>query len=417
MNEATRVCPACPPPTMEDWKTRITQIRPVEKQASDPEQACLVLIYPAGAELGKRYELAGAKEITIGRGADCDIQVDRDSVSRRHAKVTRAGTGWTVADLGSTNGSYVNDAQITQYSLRDGDLLKIGNAIFKFLVGGNIETAYHEEIYRMTIIDGLTQAFNKRYFIENLEKEIPRCTRHQRPLSLVMFDIDHFKKINDEHGHLTGDYVLKELARRVRTRVRKEEVFARYGGEEFALTLPETSRDQSMKVAEDLRRLVSAEPFDFEGDHIAVIDLARRRHDGERGRRRRVHQDGRRQSLQGQARRPQQGHRLGLRPPALESPGRAERSAGGRRDYIDVQMVAQVICEVVAAGGGVGVPVAPVPRSMEMVSSSQVVALAGEPLDAQLGVSVRCAGCTTGWQLGGSLHVAGVGDTKQLPLL
>ena len=93
--------------------------------------------------------------------------------------------------------------------MRDGDLLKIGNAIFKFLVGGNIETAYHEEIYRMTIIDGLTQAFNKRYFVENLEKEIPRCTRHQRPLSLVMFDIDHFKKINDEHGHLAGDYVLR----------------------------------------------------------------------------------------------------------------------------------------------------------------------------------------------------------------
>jgi diguanylate cyclase (GGDEF)-like protein len=255
---------------MEDWKTRITQIRPVEKPASDPEQACLVLIYPAGAELGKRYELAGTKEVVIGRGGDCDIQVDRDSVSRRHAKVSRSGTGWVVQDLGSTNGSYVNDAQITQYGLRDGDLLKIGNAIFKFLVGGNIESAYHEEIYRMTIIDGLTQAYNKRYFVENLEKEIPRCTRHQRPLSLVMFDIDHFKKINDEHGHLTGDYVLKELARRVRTRVRKEEVFARYGGEEFALTLPETSREQAVKVSEDLRRLVSAEPFDFEGDRIPV---------------------------------------------------------------------------------------------------------------------------------------------------
>jgi diguanylate cyclase (GGDEF)-like protein len=255
---------------MEDWKTRITQIKPVDKSTADPEQACLVLIYPAGAELGKRYELAGSSETVIGRGGDCDIQVDRDSVSRRHAKVERAGAGWSVHDLGSTNGSYVNDAQITQYTLRDGDLLKIGNAIFKFLVGGNIETAYHEEIYRMTIIDGLTQAFNKRYFIENLEKEIPRCTRHQRPLSLLMFDIDHFKKINDEHGHLTGDYVLKELARRVRTRVRKEEVFARYGGEEFALTLPETSRDQALKVSEDIRRLVSAEPFDFEGDRIPV---------------------------------------------------------------------------------------------------------------------------------------------------
>jgi diguanylate cyclase (GGDEF)-like protein len=259
---------------MDDWKTRITQIRPVEKPAADAEQACLVLIYPAGAELGKRYELAGTTEVTIGRGADCDIQVDRDSVSRKHAKVTKAGSGWQVADLGSTNGSYVNDNQITEYGLRDGDLLKIGNAIFKFLIGGNIESAYHEEIYRMTIIDGLTQAYNKRYFIENLEKEIPRCTRHHRPLSLVMFDIDHFKKINDDHGHLTGDYVLKELARRVRTRVRKEEVFARYGGEEFALTLPETSREQAMKVAEDLRKLVAVESFDFEGDRIpATISL------------------------------------------------------------------------------------------------------------------------------------------------
>ena len=254
---------------MDDWKTRITQIRPVEKPLNDAEQACLVLIYPGGPELGKRFELGDA-ECTIGRGADCDIQVDRDSVSRRHAKVTRQGVGWSVEDLGSTNGTYVNENQVTQYGLRDGDLLKIGNAIFKFLIGSNIESAYHEEIYRMTIIDGLTQTYNKRYFLETLDKEIPRCTRHQRPLSLVMFDIDHFKKINDEHGHLTGDYVLREMARRIKSRVRKEEVFARYGGEEFGVILPETTRDQALKVAEDLRKLVASAPFDFEGDRIPV---------------------------------------------------------------------------------------------------------------------------------------------------
>jgi diguanylate cyclase (GGDEF)-like protein len=255
---------------MDDWKTRVTKVQAADKPQLNPEQACLVLIYPPGPELGRRYELASAPEIIIGRGADCDIQVDRDSVSRKHAKVTRAGSGWQVVDLGSTNGSYVNDAQITSCSLRDGDLLKIGNAIFKFLMGGNIETSYHEEIYRMTIMDGLTGAYNKRFFIENLEKEIPRCARHDRPLSLLMFDIDHFKKINDEHGHLTGDYVLREMARRVRTRVRKEEVFARYGGEEFAVVLPETEGELALKVAEDLRRLVAAEAFDFEGDQIPV---------------------------------------------------------------------------------------------------------------------------------------------------
>ena len=254
----------------DDWKTRVTQIRPVDKPAINPEQACLVLIYPPGSELGRRYELRGQDEVVIGRGADCGIQVDRDSVSRKHAKVMRAGERWQVVDLNSTNGSYVNDSQITECALRDGDLLKIGNAIFKFLVGGNVESSYHEEIYRMTIIDGLTQAYNKRFFIENLEKEIPRCTRHQRPLSLLMFDIDHFKKINDEHGHLTGDFVLREMARRIRTRVRKEEVFARYGGEEFALTLPETAREAAMKVAEDIRKLVANESFEFEGDRIPV---------------------------------------------------------------------------------------------------------------------------------------------------
>ena len=256
---------------MDDWKTRITQVRPPPSIESDGDDACLVLIYPGGADLGKRFEL-DRDEVTIGRVSECDIQVDRDSVSRKHARVERiaGGSGWRVVDLGSTNGSYVNDKPITERELRDGDLVKIGNAIFKFLMGGNIESAYHEEIYRMTIIDGLTQAFNKRFLMENLERELARCGRNQRPLSMVMFDIDHFKKINDEHGHLTGDHVLKELARRVRGRVRKEEIFARYGGEEFTVVLPEASQQNAMEFAEQVRTLVERDPFEFEGDKLAV---------------------------------------------------------------------------------------------------------------------------------------------------
>ncbi len=176
----------------------------------------------------------------------------------------------TVIELGSTNGSYVNDVPIAERTLREGDLLRIGNAIFKFLTGGNVESQYHEEIYRMTIIDGLTQAYNKRYFLENLERELARCTRHGRPLSLLLFDIDHFKAINDEHGHLTGDFVLRELARRVKGRVRRDEILARYGGEEFAVILPETSRENAMKVGEDLRNIVAGSGFDFEGDQVPV---------------------------------------------------------------------------------------------------------------------------------------------------
>jgi two-component system, cell cycle response regulator len=253
---------------MSEWKTRITKVHVVKPQG-DASAACLVLIYPPGPDMGKRFPL-DRSEFVLGRGTDCDIQVDRDSVSRRHAKIYRNEVAWVVQDLGSTNGSYVNDHPIQEASLRDGDFLKIGAAIFKFLTGENIEVSYHEEIYRMTIMDGLTGVANKRHFLEFLEREMARCLRYGRPLSLVMFDIDHFKAINDQHGHLTGDYVLKEIAKRLMQRIRREEMLARYGGEEFAAVLPETGRAGGMEFGEQIRTIIAREPFEFEGDRLPV---------------------------------------------------------------------------------------------------------------------------------------------------
>src|SRR4030095_8609 len=151
-----------------------------------------------------------------------------------------------VEDLGSTNGSYVNDVPVQRSVLRDNDFLKIGAAIFKFLSCAGVEASYYEEIYRMTIIDGLTGAHNKRYFLEFLEREAARCARHRRPVSLRMFAIDHFKKINDTHGHLTGDYVLKEMSKRLLGRVRREELLARYGGEEVRTGRPATASARAL---------------------------------------------------------------------------------------------------------------------------------------------------------------------------
>jgi diguanylate cyclase (GGDEF)-like protein len=253
---------------MSEWKTRITKVQIVKPKTTAGE-ACLVLIYPPGGDMGKRFELQG-DEVVLGRGSDCDVQIDRDSVSRRHARVYRVGAQWMVEDLGSTNGSYVNDVPIQRSPLRDSDFLKIGAAIFKFLSGTGVEASYHEEIYKMTIVDGLTGAHNKRYFVEFLEREIARCSRYERPLSLLMFDIDHFKAINDTHGHLTGDYVLKEMARRLLGRIRKEELLARYGGEEFACVLPETDHAGAMNFAEQVRTIIADQPFEYEGDTIKV---------------------------------------------------------------------------------------------------------------------------------------------------
>ena len=252
-----------------DIKTRITPLEEI-KVKKDEGEDCLVVIYSTDARhFGKRHVL-GDEAIHLGRGSENTIVLENDSVSRRHARIEKRGRQWYVLDLDSTNGTYVNDEQVKEYQLRRGDQVKVGDTILKYLSGSDVETQYHETIYRMTIIDGLTAAHNKRYLIEDLEREIPRARRHQRPLSFLMFDIDHFKQINDTFGHLAGDYVLKELATVVRSRLRPDDVLGRYGGEEFGVVLPETGSSGALKIADELRRLVEAHHFAFEGETIKV---------------------------------------------------------------------------------------------------------------------------------------------------
>ncbi len=247
-------------------KTVVTSINKLEQRAPTKE-ACLVVIY--GSDLGRKYNLDAAT-LVLGRSSKCDIQIDQESVSRAHSKIVNTGKSIRIRDLGSTNGTYVNDEPIEEHVLADGDLIKIGRTIFKFLSGGNIERAYHEEIYRLTTIDGLTQIYNKRYFMESLEREIARSNRYRRDMSLVMFDLDHFKNINDGYGHLAGDQVLKVLASTVKGKIRREDLFARYGGEEFAIVLPEIDGYNSHQFAEKVRRIVEATDFMFEGTKIPV---------------------------------------------------------------------------------------------------------------------------------------------------
>jgi diguanylate cyclase (GGDEF)-like protein len=247
-------------------KTVVTVISKISER-SVGKDACLVVIY--GLELGRKYNLE-SPNVIIGRSSKSEIQIDQESVSRNHAKIINTGKSIILRDLGSTNGTYVNDQLIDEYVLKDGDFIKIGRTIFKFLSGGNIENAYHEEIYRLTTVDGLTQVFNRRYFLEQLEREVSRAKRYRRELSLILFDIDHFKQINDNFGHLAGDYVLKQLATVVKGKIRREDILARYGGEEFAIVLPEIDAHNAFGFAEKVRKLVEKAPFKFEDTKISV---------------------------------------------------------------------------------------------------------------------------------------------------
>ncbi len=245
----------------------LTQVSSFDEKVVGGE-SCLVQIHGPG--LGRRFALMGG-ELTIGRDGKNGIVVDLDTVSRRHAKIViREGRSYVV-DLKSTNGTYLNNKEVLEeLPLRSGDHLKVGGSIFKFLSGGDIESLYHEEIYRLTIVDGLTQINNKRFLLEFLEREIGRSQRYGRALSLLLFDIDHFKTVNDNYGHPAGDAVLREMALRIKQYVRKEECFARYGGEEFAIALPETGPENSRKFAEKVRRLIADQPFEFEGQKFSV---------------------------------------------------------------------------------------------------------------------------------------------------
>ncbi len=243
-----------------------TIIRKGTGPVSSNRDACLVHIYPTGPSMGMRHVLTD-KPIIIGRGDDCDIRVLDTSVSRRHVRLEKIGEEYYVLDMQSTNGSYVNDRQSLPgepIPMRDGDYLRVGNCIFRYLASGNVEADYHEEIYRLTIIDALTQISNKRFFDEFLEREVLRTVRHNRPLSLLLFDIDRFKQVNDDLGHLAGDFTLREMAACVKRVVRREDLFARYGGEEFALVLIETGLPDALQVAERVRALVEAHTFRFD---------------------------------------------------------------------------------------------------------------------------------------------------------
>ncbi len=247
--------------------TVITVIRPMPPKASSSRDACLVVIN--GVDLGKKYNLSQDSTV-VGRSSKVDIQIDEDAISRNHAVIENDGEEILIRDLKSTNGTYVNDRPIEERTLRDGDQVKIGRTIFKFLSGSNVEASYHDEIYRLTTTDGLTQVYNKRFFLQEMEREMSRCLRYQRDLSLIMLDIDHFKPVNDTYGHLAGDHILKQCAQRIVASIRRDDIFARYGGEEFILLLPEIEREHAVKTAEKIRTTIENEPFTFDNVDIPI---------------------------------------------------------------------------------------------------------------------------------------------------
>jgi diguanylate cyclase (GGDEF)-like protein len=228
---------------------------PEALEAGGYEADVILIAHPDSQRLGTRYRLSPGTTLEIGRSSSVRISLPEVmSLSRKHARLRYAGATVTVEDLGSTNGTYVNGQPIHGRAvLRSGDRFQTAAVHFKFLHEQDVENAYHLAIYELVTKDGLTETFNKRKYEEEALREFSRSMRHRRPLSLIIFDLDEFKQINDTYGHLCGDFVLKQVASLARELVRPEQVLARVGGDEFVILAPETGADGAEVLASKLR--------------------------------------------------------------------------------------------------------------------------------------------------------------------
>ena len=230
-------------------------------------QAYLVVIQ--GPNVGEMFKVGDGGK--VGRGSEVTFHLSDTEISREHAQIVRDGEAVFVEDLGSTNGTFVNSKRVSREQLRDGDKVQVGTAtVLKFQYHDALEEQFQRKMLRSAIRDGLTGAYNKEYFNERLESELAFALRHQSPLCVIIFDLDHFKNINDTYGHLAGDYVLQTLAGGILQAVRKEDVFARYGGEEFAMLCRGIDQPGGLQFSERLRGWVERTVFVFEGQTLPV---------------------------------------------------------------------------------------------------------------------------------------------------
>jgi diguanylate cyclase (GGDEF)-like protein len=222
---------------------------------AEVEADIILIAHPDSQRLGSRYRLSPGSNLEIGRSAAVGISLPEvKSISRKHARLRYVGRHVTVEDLGSTNGTYVNGVPVKGRAiLRSGDRFQTAAVHFKFLHEQDVESAYHLAIYELVARDGLTEIYNKRKYEEEAQRELARALRHHRPLSLIIFDLDEFKQINDTYGHLCGDFVLKQVASLARDLVRPEQVLARVGGDEFVILAPETGAEGAEALAAKLR--------------------------------------------------------------------------------------------------------------------------------------------------------------------
>ena len=255
-------------PALRDEQERTSTAVP--RLASSTEKHAFLLVL-SGPQFGDIFPLTSGRELVIGRRDDCEVQIRDDGVSRRHAVIEVRGEAAALRDLESANGTWVDGKREREARLIDGARVQVGGqTTLKFIWADELEARYQVKLAEGALVDPLTGLHNRRHFEERLGSELAASQRHGRAVSLLLCDVDHFKAINDEYGHLAGDETLKMVAFVLRGAVRKEDVLARYGGEEFVVIARETATDGAQSLAERIRRAVEKSRCAWQGHDLGV---------------------------------------------------------------------------------------------------------------------------------------------------
>ena len=252
-----------------DEDTNATDVEEIKRQISEgsTRRACITVL--TGSAAGQLFKVKKGA-LVLGRAPNAGIRLDDDGISRNHARLRLETSNAWIEDIQSRNGTFVNGERIAvAVQLNDGDKIQIGRGtVLRYGFQDALDESFHENLVSSALRDGLTKLFNKRYLMDRLDSELKFAQRHETALSLLLLDIDHFKKVNDTYGHLAGDAVLANLSQVLLRAVRNEDVVARFGGEEFAIILRAIGVEPGLQMAERLRRLVEQTAATFGEHHL-----------------------------------------------------------------------------------------------------------------------------------------------------
>jgi diguanylate cyclase (GGDEF)-like protein len=243
--------------------------KPTQARGGDRGQRAFVVVL-AGDRMGEMFRLREDKT-TIGRGVQTDVRINDEGISRTHAMVEWDDGAYYLLDAGSTNGTFANGDKVDRHLLAEGDKIQIGaTSVLRFTFHDDVDEDFQRNLYESALRDRLTGLFNRGYFNNRLESDVAFALRHGKPLSLIMFDIDNFKDVNDTLGHPAGDTLLGELANRVAGTTRSEDILARCGGEEFALICRDVDALRASRAAYRIMDIVAASMFELDGRKLEV---------------------------------------------------------------------------------------------------------------------------------------------------